>query len=114
MRRDAGINSLQDLDGKRVNIGREDTGPWITGWIIRALEELSWQEFNLLPQDALLALIENEIDAMIYTVGQPWGLATEMDASYASDVKLLDYESQELAPYFPRTTIPAGTYPWQD
>lgn len=113
VRRDAGINSLQGLEGKRVNIGREDTGPWITGSIIRALEEMSWQEFNLLPEDALLALLENEIDAMIYTVGQPWGLAREMDAEAASQVKLLDYDSEELAPYFPKSTIPADTYPGQ-
>ena len=113
VRRGAGIDSLKDLAGKRVNIGREDTGPWITGSIIRALEELSWEEHNLLPQDALLALLEDKIDAMIYTVGQPWGLAQEMEAEYGSDVMLLGYESEELAPYFPKSKIAANTYPWQ-
>lgn len=114
VRRDAGIDSLQDLEGKRVNIGPEDTGPWITGSIIRALEEMSWQDYNLLPQDALLALLKDDIDAMIYTVGQPWGLAQEMDEEAASKIKLLDYESEELDPYFSRSIIPGGTYPGQE
>ncbi|MGI9415754.1 MAG: TAXI family TRAP transporter solute-binding subunit [Hyphomicrobiales bacterium] len=112
-RKDAGIDSLKDLAGKRVNIGREDTGPFITGSIIKALEELTWQDSYLLPQDALLALLENRIDAMIYTVGQPWGLALKMDASHATDIKLLSYESEELEPYFPKSKIPANTYSWQ-
>ena len=114
VRRDAGIDNLQDLEGKRVNIGPEDTGPWITGSIIRALEEMSWEDHNLLPQDALLALLENDIDAMIYTVGQPWGLAQEMDEAAASIVKLLDYRSEELRPYFSEANIPGGTYPGQE
>jgi len=113
VRTDASINSLNDLAGKRVNIGREDTGPFITGSIIKALEELTWRDSYLLPQDALLALLENKIDAMIYTVGQPWGVALKMDASHAADIKLLSFESEELAPYFPKSKIPANTYPWQ-
>lgn len=114
VRRDAGIESLQDLAGKRVNIGPKDTGPWITGSIIRALEEISWQDFDLLPEDALLALLEGDVDAMIYTVGQPWGLAQEMDETAASQIKLLDYNSDELAPYFSKSMIPGGTYPGQE
>lgn len=113
VRRDAEINSLQDLEGKRINVGPKETGPWITSSIIRALEELSWQDSNLLPQDALLALVENDIDGMIYTVGQPWGLAQMMDAETASQIKLLDYQSEELAPYFSSSVIPADTYPGQ-
>ena len=36
-----------------------------------------------------------------------------MEAQYGNNMKLLDYHSEELAPYFPVSTISAGAYPWQ-
>lgn len=117
-RADAGINSLEDLSGKRVNIGNPGSGQRATMDVV--LEAMGWtvDEFSqvseLPPAEQALALCDNNIDAMVYTVGHPSGAIQE--ATTACDSVLVNVDSDairalvEERPYYRMATIPGGMY----
>lgn len=80
-RRDSGIRSLDDLPGKRINIGRASSSQEITfqllmaarGWQLEAFKEVH----RLAPADQAAALCQNRIDATLYVVGHPSGAVKE-------------------------------------
>ena len=97
-RADAGISSFEDLKGKRVNIGNPGSGQ--RGTMDVVLEAMGWttadfalaSELKAAEQSA--ALCDNQIDAMIYTVGHPSGSIQE--ASTACDSVLVNVTVKRL------------------
>jgi len=83
-RADAGITDFEDLKGKRVNIGNPGSGQRATMDVV--MDTLGWttSDFSvaseLPPNEQASALCDNNIDAMIYTVGHPSG-AIQKDVS---------------------------------
>jgi TRAP-type uncharacterized transport system substrate-binding protein len=74
-RADAGISTFDDLKGKRVNIGNPGSGQRGTMEVL--LEAKGWTtgDFALATElkaaEQSAALCDNQIDAMVYTVGHP-------------------------------------------
>jgi len=117
-RADAGITNFEDLRGKRVNIGNPGSGQRATMDVV--LEAMGWtvddfaQASELPPAEQALALCDNNIDAMVYTVGHPSGAIQE--ATTACDSVLVNVDNDairalvEERPYYRMATIPGGMY----
>lgn len=121
-RADSGIESLQDLEGKRVNIGNPGSGQRNTMEVV--MEAMGWTEdsFSRAEQmeaaEQAAALSDNNIDAMVYVVGHPNGSIQE--ATTTVDAKLVPIEGEEIDglieeyPYYSKATIPGGLYEGND
>ena len=80
-RADAGIKNLEDLKGKRVNIGNPGSGQRGTMEVL--MKAMGWDKstFSLASElksaEQSKALCDNKIDAMVFTVGHPSGSIKE-------------------------------------
>ncbi len=117
-RKDSGINSFQDLKGKRVNVGNPGSGQRGTMEIV--MDKMGWTmaDFKLASElkssEQAQALCDNNVDAIIFTAGHPNGSIKE--ASTSCDVKLVNVEGPvidklvEDNAYYAKVTIPSGMY----
>ncbi len=117
-RADAGITSFADLKGKRVNIGNPGSGQRGTMEVV--MEKMGWSTSDLALASELkaaeqsAALCDNQIDAMIYTVGHPSGSIQE--ATTACDSVLVEVSGAEIDAligdnsYYRSAKIPGGMY----
>ena len=117
-RADSGIENFEDLRGMRVNVGNPGSGQRGTMEVLMA--EMGWtmDDFavaaELQAAEQSQALCDNNIDAMIYTVGHPSGSIQEATTSCAS--KLVPVTGEEIDklvdenPYYSKATIPGGLY----
>ncbi|SFP43729.1 TAXI family TRAP transporter solute-binding subunit [Tranquillimonas alkanivorans] len=121
-RADAGIESFEDLQGKRVNVGNPGSGQRGTMEVV--MDAMGWtmDDFQLASElqaaEQSQALCDNNIDAMVYTVGHPSGSIQE--ATTACDAVLVDVWNDEIEqlveenPYYRKATIPGGMYRGND
>lgn len=121
-RADAGVTTLADIKGKRVNIGNPGSGARGTTEVV--LEAMGWTtgdlalaaELKAAEQSA--ALCDNQIDVMIYTVGHPSGSIQE--ATTACDSVLVEVSGAEIDKligensYYRSASIPGGMYRGSD
>lgn len=121
-RADAGISSFEDLKGKRVNVGNPGSGQRGTMEVLMGAMGWSMDDFavasELQAAEQSQALCDNNIDAMIYTVGHPSGSIQE--ATTACDSVLVnvanDAVDQLVADnsFYRTATIPGGMYRGSD
>ena len=121
-RADAGVKTFEDLKGKRMNIGNPGSGQRATMEVV--MEKLGWTSDDfalateLKPSEQSAALCDNQIDAMVYTVGHPSGSIQE--ATTACDSVLVEVAGpaiDELVadnPYYRVATMPGGMYRGND
>ncbi len=121
-RADAGVATFDDLKGKRVNIGNPGSGQRGTMEVL--IEALGWTkgDFALATElkaaEQSAALCDNQIDAMVYTVGHPSGSIQE--ATTACDAVLVTVEGSAVDglindnPFYRSATIPGGMYRGND
>ena len=115
---DAGINSLEDLKGKKVNIG--DPGSGNRGNAIDALSlaGLDWEKDIQAEQvkvvESAKLLQDGRIDAYFYTVGHPNGSVKEATAGKRK-VKIVPITNVDNLikefPFYAKSIIPAKLYP---
>lgn len=117
-RADADIKNLDDLVGKRVNIGNPGSGQRGTMEVV--MNAMGWtndtfaQATELPPAEQSLALCDNNIDAIVYTVGHPSGAIQE--ATTACDTVLVNVDNDAIRKlvadndYYRIATIPGGMY----
>lgn len=117
-RADSGVKTFDDLKGKRVNIGNPGSGQ--RGTMDVVLEAMGWSlsDFALASElkaaEQSAALCDNQIDAMIYTVGHPSGSIQE--ATTACDSVLVNVEGTAIDnlvdhnTFYRKATIVGGTY----
>ena len=117
-RSDAGISSIEDLEGMRVNIGNPGSGQRATMDVV--MEAMGWstdtfsQATELPPGEQALALCDNNVDAIVYTVGHPSGAIQE--ATTACDTVLVNVDNDAIRAlvddrdYYRMATIPGGMY----
>ena len=118
VRKDSGIKKLDDLKGKRVNIGNPGSGQRGTmevlmkakGWTKSTFKKVT--ELSSLEQSK--ALCDDNIDAVVFTVGHPSESVRE--ATTACDGQLVNVTGPEVDKlikdydYYRMATIPGGTY----
>ncbi len=117
-RADSGIKTVQDLVGKRVNIGNPGSGTEAT-W------NVMWKAMGHTNADLKLAaqmksaetpgaLFDNKIDALFWLVGHPNGLSKE--ATTTCDAVMVEVSGPAIDKlvsensYYRKATIPAGMY----
>ncbi|HIG77843.1 MAG: TAXI family TRAP transporter solute-binding subunit [Candidatus Lambdaproteobacteria bacterium] len=115
---DSGIRNFGDLKGKRVNVGNPGSGQRGTMEVL--MEALGWKmsDFALASElkssEQSMALCDNKIDAMVFTVGHPSGSIKEATTSCdsvlvnvtGSAVDMLVAEND----FYRTATIPGGMY----
>ncbi|WP_197919475.1 TAXI family TRAP transporter solute-binding subunit [Thiosulfatihalobacter marinus] len=121
-RADSGITNFDDLKGKRVNIGNPGSGQRGTMEVLMAAKGWSTDDFALATElkaaEQSAALCDNQIDAMVYTVGHPSGSIQE--ATTACDSVLVTVDGpvvdQLIADnsFYRAATIPGGMYRGSD
>ncbi len=121
-RSDSGIKTFDDLKGKRVNIGNPGSGQRGTMEVL--MEALGWQmsDFKLASElkaaEQSAALCDNNVDAIIYTVGHPNGSIQEASTSCdAIVVPVTGAAVDKLVadnPFYAKAMIPGGMYKGTD
>lgn len=121
-RADAGVTNFDDLKGKRVNIGNPGSGQ--RGTIEVLLEAKGWStdDFSLATElkasEQSAALCDNQIDAMVYTVGHPSGSIQEATTSCESVLVTVDGPAVDALiadnAFYRSATIPGGMYRGND
>ncbi|MCQ0969130.1 TAXI family TRAP transporter solute-binding subunit (plasmid) [Paracoccus sp. TK19116] len=109
----ADIETLGDLAGKRVAIGVENSGTYLTSSLILSLAGIEPAERVLLnPAEALPQLQDGQIDALVYVAGAPATLF--QDESIDGDtLHLVPITDEVLRSVYSWSTIPEGTYAFQ-
>lgn len=108
-----GIQDFDDLTDKRVAIGREGSGNYLTARLLFKVSEITPRQMVPIDTDeALAALKAGTIDAMFYVAGYPVKLFTE-GVSADDGLALIPILNKSITEFYPRAEIPAGTYAWQ-
>jgi TRAP transporter TAXI family solute receptor len=108
-----GIADFDDLAGRRVAVGRDGSGTYLTARLLFKLSEIEPSE--MVPIDtgeALAELKAGRIDAMFYVAGYPVKLLKE-DVTDKDGLALIPITNKSILEFYPQADIPAGTYSWQ-
>ncbi len=108
-----GIRDFDDLAGKRVAIGRDGSGTYLTARLLFKLSEVAPSE--MVPIDtgeALAELKAGRIDAMFYVAGYPVKLLKD-DVTENDGLELIPITNKSITEFYPRAEIPANVYEWQ-
>jgi uncharacterized protein len=108
-----GIADFDDLAGKRVAIGREGSGTYLTARLLFKLSGVVPSE--MVPIDtgeALARLKAGQIDAMVYVAGSPVRFLKD-DVSAADGLSLIPISSKSILEAYAMVEIPANVYEWQ-
>ncbi|MDH3600925.1 MAG: TAXI family TRAP transporter solute-binding subunit [Candidatus Tectomicrobia bacterium] len=118
-RRDAGIKNIEDIKGKRLNIGNPGSGTRATWEVLEAA--LGWQRSDLKLAAAMKsaetgqALCDNKIDSYFWLVGHPSALTQETvsscDAVLVNVTGVAIDKLVEENSFYRHATIPGGMYP---
>ncbi|HUF56947.1 MAG TPA: TAXI family TRAP transporter solute-binding subunit [Thermohalobaculum sp.] len=118
-RADSGIETFDDLKGKRVNIGNPGSGQRATMDVVLEAKGWTTDDFALASElksaEQSQALCDNKVDAIIFTVGHPAGSIQE--ATTTCESKIIDIGSDpaiqklvEENPFYSLATVPGGMY----
>ena len=118
-RAEAGIETFQDLKGKRVNIGPDGSGG--RAMLETVLKAFSWtvRDFSLASElpasEQTNALCDNRVDAIILAGGHPSGAVQE--AASTCSITLVNVSGRAIqrliddSPWLASAIIPGGLYP---
>jgi hypothetical protein len=118
-RKDSGIESLADFEGKKVSVGpAAGGGVFYMPIILDAYNGMSFDDFDaqyLGYSDSVQALQNGLIDACYLASGLPTSAVSQLYAGQV-DVGMIEFTDEEAAriveaaPFFTPVTIPAETY----
>ncbi len=109
-----GVASFDELANKRVAIGREGSGTYLTTRLLFKVSEVAPREMVPIDTDEALAELKaGRIDAMFFVAGYPVRLLSE-GVSARDELRLVPITNKDIAEFYPRAAIPANTYAWQE
>jgi uncharacterized protein len=104
---------FDDLNGKRVAIGKEGSGTYLTAKLLFEVSGVEPAEMVSIGTDEALAHLKGgDIDAMFYVAGFPVKLF-EGDVSEEDGLALIPITNKSIVEFYPLAEIPAKTYQWQ-
>lgn len=113
----SGITSVEDLRGKRVGVGDQNSGVELNAQMILEAHDMSYDDINqdyLSYADSIDQIKNGQTDAAFVTSGLP--NSSVMDLATTDDVVIVPIEGegmkklQEKYPFFENDVIPGGTY----
>jgi uncharacterized protein len=108
-----GIENFEDLGDRRVAIGREGSGTYLTARLLFNVAEVVPREMVPIDTDEALAQLKaGRVDAMFYVAGHPVKLFTE-SVTDADGLALVQILNKSITEFYPRAEIPARVYAWQ-
>ncbi len=120
-RADANIATMQDLRGKKVNIGNPGSGSRATAEVLLDALGIKISDLALASElksaEQSAALCDNKVEAIMFSAGHPVGNITE--ATVSCDTVFLQVDGPEVDKlvddtiYYSKATIPAGLYKGQ-
>jgi len=109
----ADIAGVRDLAGKKVAVGVQDSGTFLTAsLVLDILQVKAAERLPLNPDQALPKLLSGEIDAFFYVAGAPASLFADAEID-PTQFHLLPITEAPLLATYTKATIPAGTYGFQ-
>lgn len=116
-RKDAGIETIADLAGKRVSLDEPGSGTLVDARIILEAYGLSEEDIEaeyIKPSPAVAQIRDNQLDAFIIVAGYPTGSVVELASSVGAELVPVDGAEidslLEQYQFFAPDVIPAGTY----
>lgn len=107
------VADFGDLAGRRVAIGTENSGTYLTASLMMSLAGIEPAEvLTLSPGDALPRLEAGDIDAFFYVAGAPAAIYMENEID-AEQFHLLPIQDETLQAVYTPATLPGGTYAFQ-
>jgi uncharacterized protein len=103
VRADAGINSLHDLAGKKVNFSDAGSGTQLSTRDIFEKLGIKAEEVNMGQGDAFEALKRGDIAATVLVAGKPAGSMVKLKASDGLKILPVAFEKPLQADYLPAT-----------
>ncbi len=108
------ISDFNDLQGKRVAIGEEGSGTYLTAKLLFEISQIKPGKMEPVGTDeALRKVKERSLDAMFYVAGHPVKLFTE-NVTATDNLKVIPIENKDILEFYTPSIIPAGTYSWQN
>ncbi|MDP9836629.1 TRAP transporter TAXI family solute receptor [Neorhizobium huautlense] len=108
----AGINSLQDLRGKRLGVGQKDGTAYLTSQLILDILRIQVTERVTGSADEMIELLrQGEIDALLKVGNAPMPMFT--DGRVDNSFHLVPITDEVLHASYKPVTLPAGTYSFQ-
>lgn len=107
------IADFDNLEGKRVAVGEDGSGTYLTARLLFAVSGVKPKEMVTIgTNEALSRLKANQIDAMFYVAGFPVKLFSD-GVTEGDGLHLIPNTNKNTAEFYQQTKIPAGTYSWQ-
>ncbi len=103
------INNIRELEGKRVNFGKERTGSFLTASVVFDKLGIAVEVTSFPHGEAYKKLLSGEIDAMVKVDGKPVKVIT--NASLDDAVHLIDVPQEELAGVYDPASFSSDDYP---
>ncbi|MCX7179628.1 MAG: TAXI family TRAP transporter solute-binding subunit, partial [Proteobacteria bacterium] len=114
----SGINSMQDLKGKRISVGSPGSGTEILA--LRLLDAYGLtnevKRERLSVAESVNSIKDRKIDAFFWSGGLPTAAITDLAATPGTKIKFLDHAdvldamNKKYGPLYVRDTIPQKTY----
>ena len=109
-----GITDFDDLADKRVAVGREGSGTYLTARLLFKVSEVVPKEMVPIDTDEALAELKaGRIDAMFYVAGYPVKLFSEK-VEATDGLALIPITNKSVTEFYSPSEIPANTYKWQE
>jgi uncharacterized protein len=106
------IVDFDDLANRRVAIGREGSGTYLTARLMFKVAEIEPRQMvNIDTDEALAELKAGRVDAMFYVAGAPVKLFAE-SVTEADNLMLIPVTNKSVIEFYPNAAIPANTYRW--
>lgn len=107
------IGDFAQLAGKRVAIGREGTGTYLTArWLFQLAGVAPREMVPLDAGEALAQLKAGRIDALVYVAAAPIGML-QRQLKDDDGLALVPIGTSRIRDAYAGAEIPAGTYAWQ-
>jgi TRAP transporter TAXI family solute receptor len=106
------IKSLKDLVGKRVVIGTEGSGNWVSSQIIKAKTEIEWVDVLVSPTEGINKMLLGGADAMFVVGGKPVSLLQNIGAEAKGKLRLVSMSHPALDDFYIKSSITEGMYAW--
>lgn len=115
------IRRFEDLEGKRVVVGTQGSGNWLTSSnLLLTVKVRPAERIELPPPEAVHAVLRGEADAMFYVAGKPVKLFTAVGelqkepryVNLVEDVHFVPLSHEDMLREYAASTIGPGDYDW--